>query len=345
MTSHSKITHMKSIVKSYGLLLLLTLFVSGIVRASGDEQEPKYEKKKSYTKSYPVSASDKAKFDNRFGDLKINIWDKNEIKVEINMSAKANSEEVAQELLDRISIEDGKSGSEVYVTTKIGDQNQKWPKGEKYNNTRFFIDFVVYMPARLTLTAKNEFGKTTIPDYAGELTLSQKFGSLTAGKLSNVKKVSVEFSGGSSIESISNGQLDIHFSRTQVNRLEGNVQVSVEHSGGVKLGIDNSLKNLNIKNSFTQLYLDASNNLSASFDIRTSFSEVDNKSSFSIKEDGEDNDRRGPKFDHDYSGKAGSGNIPIKIKSEFGEVTIGHNLKFDVTEKEEKKRSKNTRAV
>ncbi len=345
MTLHSKITHMKSILKSYSLLLLFTVFVSGLTRANGDEQEPKYEKKKSYSKSYPVSSSDKARFDNRFGELKINTWDKNEVKVEISMSAKANSEEVAQELLDRISIEDGKNGSEVYFTTKIGDKKQKWPQGEKYNNTRFNIDYVVYLPSKLSLVAKNEFGKMSIPDYSGELSVVQKFGTLTAGKLSNVKRVSIEFSAGSSIESISNGQLDIHFSRTQVNKLEGNVQVTVEHSGGVKLGIDNSLKNLNIKNSFTQLYLDASNNLSASFDIRTSFSEVDNKSGFSIKEEGDDDDRRGPKFDHDYSGKAGAGNIPIKIKSEFGEVTIGHNLKFDVTEKEEKKKTKNTRAV
>ncbi|MFM9909309.1 MAG: hypothetical protein ACKVOW_08170, partial [Chitinophagaceae bacterium] len=65
----------------------------------------------------------------------------------------------------------------------------------------------------------------------------------------------------------------------------------------------------------------------------------------SIKEENEGEDRYGPKFDHDYSGKAGAGTIPINIKSEFGEVIIGHNLSFDVSEKEEKKEKKKTRTV
>ena len=118
----------------------------------------------------------------------------------------------------------------------------------------------------------------------------------------------------------------------------------------VKLKVDNNVKELTIKNSYTKLYLDLSQNLSASFDIKTSFSEVHNKSNFSIKEEGGDDDRHGPTFNHKYSGKAGSGGTPMKIKSEFGDVIIGHNLVVDMSkedkeEKEAKKEKKHTRAI
>jgi hypothetical protein len=331
---------MKATLRAYSILFLALAFAT----AKAGDDELKVEKKKTYSKTYSVSNSERVSFDNRFGEIKINTWDKNEVKVDITMIGKANSEEVAQEVLDRISIEDGKNSSGVYFKTKIAE-NKNWPRGEKYNNTGFSINYVIYMPSRNPLTVENEFGKTIIPDYSGEITVNQKFGTLIAGKLGNVKKVHVEFSGGTTIESINGGELDIRFSRSQINKLEGKVKAHFEHNGGTKIGIDNSLTELSIKNNFTQLYIDAARNLSASFDVHTNFSELENKSSFSIKKEDEDEDRRGPKFDHDYSGKSGSGNIPIKIKSEFGEVTLGHDLPFDVNEKEKKKDKKKVTTV
>ena len=334
---------MKAILKAYSIFFFLSYFIIHPVIAG--VEDPTIEKKKTYSKSYLVSSSDKVSFDNRFGEIKINTWDKDEVKVDITMIGKANSEEVALEVLNRISIEDGKVNSGVFFITKIGDHNKNWPKGQKYNSTGFTINYIIYMPSQNPLNVANEFGKTFIPDYRGEITISQKFGTLTAGKLSKVKKVHIEFSAGNTIESVSGGELDIRFSRTQVNRLEGNVKAFFEHNSGLKLGIDNALAELTIKNSFTQLLIDVNKNISAAFTIHTNFSELDNKSSFSFKEEGNDEDRHGPKFDHDYSGKSGAGNIPVNIKSEFGEVTIGHNLAFDVTEKEEKKEKKKIRTV
>jgi len=329
---------MTRILNTYSIIFFLALFITGQAKAN---DEFKSEKKKTYTKTYTVNSSDRVKFDNRFGEVKINIWEKNEVKVDITMVGKANSDDVAQEVLDRIKIEDGKNSSGVYFKTVLGDDND-WPKGNKYNKTGFSIDYVIYMPANNPLTVENEFGKTFIPDYKGEITIVQKFGQLTAGKLSNTKKIHIEFSPGTIIEGIAGGELDIRFSRSQVNRLEGKVKAFFEHNGSLKLGIDNSLTGLTIKNSFTDLYLDASSNLSATFNIRTSFKEFINKTSFNIKEEGDQDDRHGPKFDHDYSGKAGSGNIPVKINSEFGDIILGHNISFDVNagEKKEKKKAR-----
>lgn len=334
---------MKAILKANNLFFFLSLFIFQYSIAGGED--PKIEKKKTYNKSYQVSTGDKIKFDNRFGEVKINTWDKSEVKVDITMIGKANTEEVAQQVLDRIKIEDEKNSAGVYFKTII-DDGKNWPKGSKYNNTGFSINYVIYMPLRNELIVENEFGKTNIPDYSGEITVNQKFGSLTAGKLSNTKKITIEFSSGSVIESMNGGELTIKFSRTEIKQLEGSIKAFFEHSGGIKLGINNNLKELSVKNNFTELYIDADKNISSSFTIHTNFSELNNKSNFSIKEEGiDDEDRRGPKFDHDYSGKTSGGTIPVKIRSEFGDVIIGHNISFDANEKEAKREKRKTRAV
>ena len=328
--------------KLYNTLLLITgLALAGNTVAAGD---PLVEKKKTYTKTYSVSNSDKISLENKFGELKINTWAKNEVKVDVTITAEASTDERAQRILDKITIEDGKSGSGVYFKTKIGnDNNQKWDK-EKGEKQGFNIEYIVYLPAHNPLYASNEFGPMSIGDYNGEVVLQSKFGSLTAGKLTNAKKVSVEF-GKANIASVNNGDLSIKFSRAEVTNLDGEIDAHFEHCSGVKLGINNSVKALTVKNSFTNLYLDLSTDLSANFDIRTSFAEVQNKSNFNIKKEGEDEERRGPKFDFQWTGKAGSGSREMKIKTNFGNVTLGHNLPFDTNDdkkdKSDKKRTRN----
>ena len=331
---------MKTILKAYNILLFVTcMAVSSQVLATG---EPMVEKKKTYTKSYPVSAGDKASFNNQFGELKLNTWDKNEVKVDITITTEAGTDEKAQRIMDRISIEDGKNNNGVFFKTKIqsNDKQDRWEKGEKQ---KFSIDYVVYMPARNPLLVENQFGSMNLGDYSGEITVISKFGSLTAGKLSNNKKINVEF-GKAEIGGISNGEVVIKFSKVSIGSLDGSVKAEFEYCDGAMLKVDNDVKSLQVKNNFSHLYINVSTNLSASFDISTHFGDLNNKTSFSIKEEGDDDNRRGPDFTRKFSGKTGGGTIPIQIKSDFGGVTIGHNLNININidkdeDKKEKKRT------
>jgi hypothetical protein len=331
---------MKSILKLHSAALLITgLALSNSVGAT---EGPLVEKKKTYSKTYTVSGNDKITLDNRFGELKISTWDKNEVKVDVTITAEAGTDERAQAILDAISIEDGKSGNGVYFKTKIDNRDndkkdERWQKGEKQ---RFNIDYNVYMPARNPLHASNEFGATTIGDFSGEATLNSKFGSLTAGKITNAKKINVEF-GQATIASVNNGDLNIKFSKANIGNLNGTVNANFEHCGGIKLDVNNDIKGLYIRNEFTTLYLDVNVNLNANFEINTHFAELNNKSNFNIKKEGGDDDRRGPVFDHRYSGKSGSGDTRVQVKSNFGQVTVGHNLPDEVVNDKEKNKNKN----
>ncbi len=362
---------MKTFLRAYNIILLIS-FIALSSTASANE-EPKVEKKKTYSKSYPVSASEKISLSNQFGEMKIMTWEKNEVKVDVTIIAKADDDKRAQEILDKITIEDGKGSGGVYFKTKLArdqwnsndndnendnDKNKNKDKDKdkdrdrdredrkSHRNEGMEINYVVYLPAGNPLNADNQFGPMIVPDYRGEANITSKFGSLKAGKISNGKSVSLEFGTGE-IAQLNGGKLTIKFcNAVTVGKLTGNVDAVFEFCDKIKVNLDNDVKDLDIKNSYSKLYLDINKNFSAKYDISTSFGEFTNKTAFAIKEQGkeDDDDRHGPRFDHKYSGSSGSGNTNVKIKSSFGEIIMGHDLVVDMTQSEKKKKAK-TRAI
>jgi len=321
------------------IITLFSLFILSFSAAFAGNGDQLVEKTKTYSKSYSISGSDKITLDNQFGEMKINTWDKNEIRVDVRIEARGSTEEIAQRILDNIYIEDSKSASGVSFLTKMKNQNMKWnnDKNKEYKEMGMKIDYTVNLPSGNPLSATNQFGPMSLPDYRGQVMLVSKFGSLTAGKLNDVKEVNVEF-GEAKIESVNGGKLTVKFSKGEINNVNGNVIARFEFCDKLKIGLDNNTKDLDIKSSYSTLYLDAASNLSSNISIKTSFGEFSNKTSFNIKKEGDDDDDKyGPKFDKQFSGTAGSGANKLRVKSDFGEVILGHNLQVDMTSKSKTK--------
>lgn len=324
---------MKAILKHCNVFIFFALLtVQAFAKA---DPEPIVEKKKNYTKTVAVTGSDRIRIENKFGELRFQTWNRNEVKVDVTITAKSSDDERAQEILDNITISDGKSGGEVWFKTNMSD-NHRMRKKSDYREEGFTINYMVSLPAGNPLISKNEFGQTIMPDYNGEVSIESKFGGLTAGNLNNVKTINVEF-GKAEIKKIQDGKLTVKFSRALVGDIVGNLDASFEHCGGVKLGIGNNAKSLNIKNDFTKMYLEVEKTVSADFDFRTHFGDVNNKTEFNIKKDDQDDDDHGPRFDHRYRGKAGSGTNSIEVRSNFGEIVVGHDLQFNINEEEKGK--------
>jgi len=205
------------------------------------------------------------------------------------------------------------------------------------------------MPAVNPLNVENSFGKTTVPDLKGEVNLTSKFGSLTTGKLDNVDEIDVEF-GTASLGPVHNGDITFKFNgKSQIASVSGNVKIKSEFSGNVQFDVDNSIEELTLYESYSTIKMKVTKALSANFDVHTSFGSFHNNTDFNIKEQKEDDDN-GPRFDKDYSGKAGAGKAKIKIKSSFGSVRVSDNNNSTSSnddeddEKEEKHKTKKAKA-
>lgn len=314
---------MKKHTNLFNTILLIALISLPAMSkaATGDD----IDKKKNISKTYTVGPNDKLEIENSFGNVVINTWNKNEIKVDVEIGAKASTEEKAQDMMNEISVKDDRSGNTIYWKTDIGDINDnhhgKRNKNNDENERKFYIDYTVYMPASNALTIENSFGKTTVPDFNGQVNLTSKFGGLTTGKLANVDEIDVEF-GTAELGPLNNGDITFKFnSKSYIEKVSGTVKVKSEFSGNVQFSVDNNIQELSLNESYSTIRMTVNKALSAKFDIHTSFGNFHNSTDFAINEEREDDDS-GPKFDKDYTGQSGDGKAKIKIKSSFGKIRI-----------------------
>ncbi len=129
--------------------------------------EPEVEKKKVYSKSYPLDGNDKVSINNQFGEVKISTWNKSEVRIDITIIAKASTDERAQQILDLISIEDSKSADGVYFKTSMKSQN--WKGDKKGSNNGMEINYEIQMPAGNPLSLKNSFGSSFVYQFSNEI--------------------------------------------------------------------------------------------------------------------------------------------------------------------------------
>jgi len=309
MKKHTKVR--KYIMTAALLLVTCTWLFAG--------DGPDTEKRKTYSKSYPVGASDKVSINNQFGQVKISTWTKSEVKVDVTIIVTGNNEEKLQDILDDISIQDAKTSEGVSFKTNFNNREYKGSKKHGDGNKSMEINYEVSMPASNPLNLENQFGKSFVPDMSGPVELTQKFGDLVAGNLTNAKELHVEF-GSVVAESINNCKVVIKFSKAEIKKLNGTIKANFEYCDKVKLALTNNVSEFSVNNQFSKIEVTVSDGFNGDFDIHTNFGEFHNSTPIVIKEAKEDDEEHGPKFDKDYSGKSGSGACKVKIKSSFGTV-------------------------
>ncbi len=323
--------------KIIALSISLLLLVCSLTTIAQDEDKPKkkyeFEKKKMYEKTYTLSSSDKVKISNRFGFVKLNTWNKDEVKVTVEMITTAKSESRASNLLESLSVGDKKNGSIVSFKTLMDND------GDNNGSQTMEINYTVFMPSNNALDLKNEFGAITIADFEGLADITSKFGSLTAGKLSNVEEILVEF-GTAKIESIGNGTALFKFSKAEVNHLKGNSTIKFEFCDKSKIMMDNDATNVNINESYSKLYIVPSASFSATYDVRTSFGSFKNRTGNKFTRTDE-SPEYGNDTNKEYEGQTGSGACKVKIKSSFGNIVLGQPTAEEMKEDKKKGKQKN----
>jgi hypothetical protein len=325
---------MKKIVTgAFSLLFLL----GALQTFSQKETEKKRErfafvKEKNISKSYPASGNNLS-IDNSFGNVKFTTWDKNEIKVDVHIEASSDKEDVAQKIFDAITVSDNQQGKEIEFKTKIENKNNNC----KNCKSSMQIDFDVHLPATVELDVSNSFGKIELPDYKGPLSVTSKFGELNAGSLTSLKEVGVEF-GEASIKSMSNIDATFKFSKIEIGNLAGKNKIHFEFCDATSIKLDNNLNSLDLNESYSTINI-RPGNLSATYNISTSFGTVIDRSNADIKRT-DTPDKYGPDSDKTYTGKSGSGSAKIEIRSSFGKIIVGEATADDMESKKDKTKNK-----
>ena len=268
---------MKKIHVLFSQALMVALLISSAAFAQDKEKEREkydYSKDRTISQTYSVDGNDRLSISNQFGKVNVKTWSRNEVKVDIKIEVSSTEQEDVQEMFDRIDVEHGKDGNNIYFKTKM-DKNKQEHKKSNQNKSRsntMHIDYEISMPANITLDLENKFGKTILPDLQGDVEIDQQFGALEAGRLSNPGKVSVQF-GSAAIESVNGGTYDFQFASSAVIKsVTGDVKVRVQHckSNGVVL-YGNDLNSIKVDAQHSDVALVLPKDMSAQYTVETHF--------------------------------------------------------------------------
>ncbi|RYD58023.1 MAG: hypothetical protein EOP56_07045 [Sphingobacteriales bacterium] len=200
--------------------------------------------------------------DNHYGKLDINTWDKNEITVDITVTAKARTESGVQQILDKVSIQEPGKADGIYYKTVIG-------KGKTLSissKNEFRIDYVINMPRRHNAEFINRFGDIDLADVDGKVKIDLDYGGLKAGNIRGTDNdIRIGF-GSASIAFIESGYIKSAYSKLTINKA-GSLKISNEFE---KTTIG-TIRDLDIKQRYGNLNIGSVNQLkgSAEFDNLT----------------------------------------------------------------------------
>lgn len=208
--------------------LVLCALVLGMVQALFAQEKVS----KRITRSFAMTDDGSVQLENRYGNINVYGWDREELSIEIFVTVNHRKKENAEDLLKRISPEIRNSSGLVSVAYRIGERKkgffaELWDSANPFDFDRsnIQIDYTVKIPRKTYLELDNTFGNVVIEGWKGRLKANVGHGDLWLndplasgdikleyGRLNakSIKKARIE---------IRNGELDMDSADTL--RLEG----------------------------------------------------------------------------------------------------------------------------
>jgi len=217
----------------YGAIMLLSISAIGQSKASRETK-----------KIFPLSDNGALYLNNKYGDIFINGWDKDSIKIVVDIEVKGKNLDKAKELLNRIKPNVVNTKNQVIVKSEISEKETSFfnkyfnkidPfKSEKANTN---INYTIHLPEHAEVEILNKYGDVVISGWNGKLIADVEHGDLRI------------------IDSITHSKLSIKYGKLKANTLykttinAKDAQVSFNFSEVLKLESNGSEINIDAVNA------------------------------------------------------------------------------------------------
>ncbi|MDR6783632.1 hypothetical protein ABIE26_003049 [Pedobacter africanus] len=161
-------------------------------------------KSRKVSKSFTVGRNDRVTVNNQYGALDIRTWDKNEVRIEVDLKVYGDNTAEAQELLDLTNIKAMSAGGEVILDTKLAKGKVK--TGKKWK-AEIKGSYQVYMPVTNSLNLSHQYGDVSIGDLSGALEANVQYGNLKTGNLKSASnKIKIQY-GSADIRNVNQAEI------------------------------------------------------------------------------------------------------------------------------------------
>ncbi|UII28014.1 hypothetical protein LVD15_06205 [Fulvivirga maritima] len=201
---------MKTLIFKY-----LLCFLSMTVLVAKAEEKEDAKSTRLIEKSFLVDKSGFLEVMNKYGQVAVHTWNKDSIKVKVEIVGYGKDEDDAEKLTDRVDIDFNKTGQYLIIETildrKSGFFKELWNNINDYSKTllsknKIEINYEIYMPRNHNLELDNKFGDVYLHELFGECEVRVTHGNLRANKLNSTSKIDVGY-GDIRIKELSDGEL------------------------------------------------------------------------------------------------------------------------------------------
>jgi len=194
--------------------LILFMVMGSFVSLHASEPVFKKEFTREVHETFNVSPGVNLEVQNKYGNINIDTWNKNQIQIDVLIKVKSSNTEKAQKFLNEIQIDFDNSASRVSAHTIYPDNNKSWWSNWFGNgkNLDYEVHYTISAPQDMSTSIVNKYGNITqasidgdadvtnkygdifYKDIAGDLELTLGYGKATFGAVSGDAKMQIKYS-------------------------------------------------------------------------------------------------------------------------------------------------------
>lgn len=211
------------------LVCLGVLIPVSYTKAEGktSTQDTKEEKQKVVKATFKVNSTDLLSISNKYGNINFTNHNENKVSVYITILAWGRSDRDAQDILDRITINQDNDSENIYFETQIEESRGGYNSS---NREGFEINYEVKIPKNLNIDVENKFGSVTLQDLNGKLNLEVKHGNFNGHNLTGQRHaISVQF-GNLSINEVASADMEVAHGSINIDKSSTDLKIESKHS-------------------------------------------------------------------------------------------------------------------
>lgn len=178
------------------------------------------------SRSFPVINNITVDISNKYGRIQIIPWEKDSVKFSIDMRIRARDRQKMEKLKQSVDFEFTTGQYFVMARTKFGDSSADVFKdivdiaGSYLSSSNSVtINYVVMIPAQVSLKIENKFGDVYFDNQESALNLNLSYGDLKANRLEGRSEIKIT-SGDGDVGYLNDGQLNISYGNLHVNEAQ-----------------------------------------------------------------------------------------------------------------------------
>lgn len=141
----------------------------------------KKEFSKLVSREFSVAANGTVSLTNKYGNVDVKTWNKDQVKIDVTILVNAGSESDARDVFDRITIAFSEADQLVRAETIIESRSSSWWDWGIWifggPSDDFKINYLVHMPQSGSLELSNKYGDAFVASLGGKASVAVKYGN------------------------------------------------------------------------------------------------------------------------------------------------------------------------